>query len=244
MSTRPSLFTGILSTIDNPLLPYIVRSFLAAGVRRFCIIADAKGFGSRNFALWQDRTGGAYCKDEVKLGDFASRDLPVYFVNNHNDARCAALVESLGVSLLVNGGTPRKLSPALISIPPQGVLNVHPGVLPKYRGSSCVEWALLNGDPVGNTAHFMSEQYDEGPIICSESYRFPRSANYRDIRLKVYREGIRLMGEVVSSVLERGLSPGRLEPQGPGIQFKPIDDDSMAKVMQVVNDGSHLSMSL
>ena len=223
MSTRPSLFTGILSTIDNPLLPYIVRSFLAVGVRRFCIIADAKGFGSRNFALWQDRTGGAYCKD---------------------DARSAALVESLGVSLLVNGGTPRKLSPALISIPPQGVLNVHPGVLPKYRGSSCVEWALLNGDPVGNTAHFMSEQYDEGPIICSESYRFPRSANYRDIRLKVYREGIRLMGEVVSSVLERGLSPGRLEPQGPGIQFKPIDDDSMAKVMQVVNDGSHLSMSL
>lgn len=244
MSTQPSSRVGVLSTIDYPLLPYIVQSFFHNGIDDLCILVDSKGFGAKNSSLWQERTGGNYSDRPVTLGDFASPRLPLYVVNSHNDPECVQLVGSLGIAILVNGGTPRKLSTAILDAPDLGVVNVHPGVLPKYRGSSCVEWALLNGDPVGNTAHFMSEQYDEGPVISSESYLFPKTASYRDIRLKVYREAVRLMGEAVASVVEQKLSPDRLAPQGAGTQFKPIDDESMAQVMRMVESGSHPSMVL
>lgn len=244
MSTQFPNRVGVLSTIDYPLLPYIVQSFLDNGVEDLCVLIDSKGFGAKNWALWQERTGGAYSERVVTLGDFSGRCLPFYVVNSHNDPACAQLVDTLGISVLVNGGTPRKLSSALLNVPELGVVNVHPGVLPKYRGSSCVEWALLNGDPVGNTAHFMSEQYDEGPVIASESYLFPKSAPYRDIRLKVYREAVRLMGEAVASVLSQRLRPDRLEPQGSGTQFKPIDDEKMEMVLKLVKSGSHPSMVL
>lgn len=54
----------------------------------------------------------------------------------------------------------------LLAVAPHGVLNVHMGVLPRYRGMDVVEWPLLEGRPdeVGLTVHRMDSGLDTGPI--------------------------------------------------------------------------------
>jgi methionyl-tRNA formyltransferase len=60
---------------------------------------------------------------------------------------------------------------SLIGLAPQGVINLHPSLLPKYRGRASVNWAILNGEEeLGLSAHFVDEGMDTGPII--EQYRF------------------------------------------------------------------------
>ena len=76
------------------------------------------------------------------------------------------------VDCFLNAGTQRKLSKDFLAIASNGIINIHPGILPDYRGCSCVEWALLNNDMIGNTAHFMDLNYDTGPIIEIEKYTF------------------------------------------------------------------------
>lgn len=54
----------------------------------------------------------------------------------------------------------------LLEIPKHGALNVHPSLLPKYRGASPIQSAILSGDLVtGVTFIKMDEQMDHGPII-------------------------------------------------------------------------------
>ena len=67
--------------------------------------------------------------------DFAISATPFYFVNSHTGEDCLTLLEKLSPMLLINGGTPRKLTTKVIERSALGVINVHPGVLPKYRGS-------------------------------------------------------------------------------------------------------------
>ena len=60
---------------------------------------------------------------------------------------------------------------SLIALAPKGVINLHPSLLPKYRGRAPVNWAILNGEKeLGLSAHFVDEGMDTGPII--EQYRF------------------------------------------------------------------------
>lgn len=59
-----------------------------------------------------------------------------------------------------------RLPREVLDLPRLGVLNVHPSVLPRYRGPSPVLWAIRNGDPhLGITVHRMTEHIDAGPVL-------------------------------------------------------------------------------
>jgi hypothetical protein len=227
---------GVLSNVTAPLLPLLLRELYARGLSDLVVIFDSRALGAKDLGRFQQRTRGAFDDLGVSLYDFADRELPFYFVQNHNGPDGLALARSLDCALLINGGTPRKLGTELLHTPRQGVLNVHPGVLPKYRGATCVEWAIYNDEAVGNTAHFMTEGYDEGPILKVESYRFPRASDYVDIRVRVYREAQRLMAEAVLDVLTRGLTPADLPAQPEGSCFRPIPDDKLEEAIRRVEE--------
>jgi methionyl-tRNA formyltransferase len=57
---------------------------------------------------------------------------------------------------------------AVIALPRQGVVGVHPSLLPKYRGASPIQSAILNGETeTGVTIYRMDEKMDHGPILAS-----------------------------------------------------------------------------
>ena len=68
------------------------------------------------------------------------------------------------------------VSQKILDIPERGVLNVHTSLLPKYRGASPIESAILNGDSeTGSTIMKMTLGMDEGPILAQT--RIPLSTN-------------------------------------------------------------------
>lgn len=233
---------GVLSTLTHPLLPRLLQALLKSDIKGVCVLLDAKLISKKDMCIWQERTLGAF-DGGPRIQDFASHDIPMFPVISHNGEDCIRLIRQLGLSLLVNGGTPRRLNIDVLNSVPQGVINVHPGVLPKYRGASCVEWAIYNDDRVGNTAHFMSEGYDEGPIIQIESYDFSPAHTYTSIRVHVYREALRLTAETVKKVLSQGLTPANGKAQGAGHFFIPISDEKMQQVLAKIATKSYRYMS-
>jgi methionyl-tRNA formyltransferase len=236
---------GLLCTIDGPLLRFFVESLLDAGYENIYLIADYRGFSKDDLSRFEDRTNNFFCSRKLTLGDFAGFKIPVFFVNSHNDEECIALISSIGIDLLLNVGTPRKLSKIFLQHIGCDVLNVHPGVLPDYRGASCVEWAILNDGPIGNSAHFMVEEYDAGPIIGVESYQFERGSSYSDIRTKIYICAIRLMTVSVGRVFEGGLSSQNLDTQKTDIEpYLPISSEDMLIVLERIKYNSHQAICL
>ena len=125
------------------------------------------------------------------------------------------------------------------------VLNVHPGVLPEYRGASCVEWAIFTDGPIGNTAHFMVEDYDAGPIIAVEDYRFQIGSSYSDIRTEIYTKSIRLMVESVGLILRNGLNSRNTEEQNIHIDpYPPMSPEDMLIVLEKIKNSNHHAICL
>jgi phosphoribosylglycinamide formyltransferase-1 len=94
---------------------------------------------------------------------------PAGFVGREDyDRELAARIEAHDVGLVVGAGYMRVLSPVFLERFP-AVLNVHPSLLPEFRGLRAVERALEAGvDETGVTVHLMVEEVDAGPIVAQE----------------------------------------------------------------------------
>lgn len=69
--------------------------------------------------------------------------------------------------ILVDYGA--KLSPATIALPKRAAINLHPSLLPAYRGPAPMPWALINGEPMtGVTTQLIGEKIDCGNILLQE----------------------------------------------------------------------------
>lgn len=83
-----------------------------------------------------------------------------------NDAEFLHKVQSLGVDLIVVASFARILKRQLIEIPRLGCINVHPSLLPLYRGPDPIYWVLANRERLtGVTVHHVDEGIDTGDII-------------------------------------------------------------------------------
>lgn len=218
---------AFLSTINEPLLPHFIYYSYKNNVNKFIIICDSKNYSEKDKKIWLERTGG-------KLENLKSSNLygvlknnPIYLVENHNSIDTQRLIEKLNISCLLNAGTPRKISKKLIDFVAKGILNIHPGILPKYRGCSAVEWSLYNNDPVGNTAHFMDSDYDTGPIIQTEKYKIMPNQSYQDIRNMIYLNGCKLASRIMLQIQNNKIDKSliKFQKRNDGKYWPPISQN-------------------
>lgn len=85
---------------------------------------------------------------------------------NVNDPSSLEQLRALKPDLTVVVAYGQKLGRDLLTIAPMGCINVHPSLLPKYRGAAPIPWAIANGDQVtGVTIMYVNEVMDSGDII-------------------------------------------------------------------------------
>ena len=95
--------------------------------------------------------------------------LPVYQPESVRTEDCLSLIRSLQPDVIAVVAYGKLLPAELLSIPPLGCINVHGSLLPKYRGSAPIQWAILNGDRItGVSTMYLSERMDAGDVIFSE----------------------------------------------------------------------------
>lgn len=235
---------GLLTTIESPLLPFFIDRILIEKLNDIVVICDSKTISDKDKKIWLERTSETFDLGKYKktnIYKFDAEKIPFYFVKNHNHKNSIQLVKSLKLDVLLNAGTPRKLSKNILKSTRHGVINVHPGLLPEYRGCSAVEWAIYNDEKVGNTAHFMTEEYDEGPIIKSESYNFLPDDDYKSIRSKVYKNGCVLAAKTLKIIKKKKIviDDGVAQNQSKSKFWKPIPNHLLKKVIKKIDNGKY-----
>lgn len=227
---------GILSTNHAPLLWYQISllSFLRSD--EIIIIMDNIKETDFEKELWIQRTGGMF--EEISTPVIrACRNwldkITVVQVDNHNNDETVKLIGDNKISLLLSAGSPRKLKKSILNSAPQGVINVHPGILPGYRGCNCVEWALFNTDPVGNSVYFMDEGYDSGPIIETKELTNIEGLSYQQIRVRIHEESCRLAADSIKMLLETGKGVADFPPQDEekAIYWKVMPEPQLGSVV-------------
>ncbi|PZG28898.1 methionyl-tRNA formyltransferase [Spongiactinospora gelatinilytica] len=114
------------------------------------------------------------------------------------------MMGGFAVDLLVVFGFNWRIPADVISAPRFGTLNIHPSLLPRYRGPSPIPWAIRNGDKeLGVTIHRMTETMDGGPILTQGSVGdLPEVVSHADT-WRMLESGLpALLSDAISRVLK------------------------------------------
>ncbi|HUU28951.1 MAG TPA: formyl transferase [archaeon] len=153
-------------------------------------------------------------------------------VSGLNDAETVEALRKAGPDLVLAIGV-GIIKSSLLEIPSIGFLNAHPGILPKYRGNNPVEWALLYGDPLGVTIHFMDKGIDTGDLVLCREYTAPLAGSVDRLRWELFEWGMNLMLEAIK-LIEQGNYPrnpqesGLYWPQLPWV-LRPVVEKRLAQ---------------
>jgi len=127
---------------------------------------------------------------------------------------CEEKIKNLNPGLIVVAAFGEILPREILKIPEHGCLNVHPSLLPKFRGSSPIQFAILNGEKkTGTTIILMDEKMDHGPILNQRSTEIKEVETALELRKKLAQLGSSLLLETITRWTRNLIEP---KPQDDG----------------------------
>jgi len=99
-------------------------------------------------------------------------------------------LKEFGVDVCVLAAYGFMIKSQLLSLPAGGFVNIHPSLLPKYRGAAPVQRAVINGEKVtGVTTFFMNEGMDAGDIILQTETAIDANETYEELQERLAQTG-------------------------------------------------------
>lgn len=96
----------------------------------------------------------------------------------------------------------------ILKIPTHGCLNIHPSLLPKYRGATPIESAIMAGEKInGLSIILLDEEMDHGPIIAQKEVEINDKAYYSEIRDLYAVTGGNLLADILPNWLDQKIEP-------------------------------------
>ncbi len=161
-----------------------------------------KVISSRPDALGLERAGAAgvptiALSREVYTDPFAA------------DALIVAEFREAGAEYVVMAGYMRKVTPVVLNAFPDKVLNLHPALLPAFKGAHAISDAYKAGVKVtGVTVHFANEDYDKGPIVAQRAVEVGEGDTLEDLEARIHEVEHVLYPEVLALLAARRVFVG------------------------------------
>lgn len=138
-------------------------------------------------------------------------------------------LSKLGADVMVTSAYGQILNQKLLDLTKYGVINVHGSLLPKYRGSSPVQWAMINGEKqTGVTIMKTDIGMDTGDMIDSETVDILETDTVTSLLEKLSKVGGDLLLKVLDSI-ENGTAIFTKQDE-PKASYYPMLDKQMAKI--------------
>ena len=140
------------------------------------------------------------------------------------------IFRQLSPDLVVLAAYGQLLPKEVIDRPPLGCLNIHPSILPKYRGAAPINWSLINGDMVtGVTIMYMTEELDGGDIILQEEITIEENDTFDQLHDRLSLLGAELLARAIEMAASGTVS--RVPQDASAVTYAPRlrKEDSLIK---------------
>lgn len=118
-------------------------------------------------------------------------------------------LRAAGAEYVVMAGYMRKLTPVVLDAFPDRVLNLHPALLPSFKGAHAIQDAFDAGVKVtGVTVHFANEDYDKGPIVAQEPVRIEEGMTLDELEAAIHAVEHVLYPRVLRQLAEGSIAVG------------------------------------
>ncbi len=131
----------------------------------------------------------------VEGNDYASRE--------EYDRRIIQRLRQDNVELVVLAGFMRILSGHFVNEYKDKILNIHPALLPDFKGARGIKDAYEAGVEItGVTVHFVTEELDSGPVILQERVRIEKDDTIKTLEEKIHKVEHKLYPEAVKMFVD------------------------------------------
>ncbi len=145
----------------------------------------------------------AYAIERAKASNIEILILDYYNVSSlYNEIMVYEVMKEMKIELILLAGFLKKITPYLICKYPNRIINIHPSLLPKYKGLNAIERAIENNeDEIGVTVHYVNERIDDGEIIVQGVVNI-KHLEQEDIYNTVHKLEHKLYLEAIDRILE------------------------------------------
>jgi len=170
------------------------------------------------------RPGGSRDAGSHTVAGRAAREgIPVLKPERLREPGFMEAFSQLAPDVLAGAAFGALVPPAVLEIPRLGALNVHPSLLPLYRGPAPVQRSLMNGDEVtGVTVHFLDEGMDSGDIVFQERLEIQENETAGRLTHRLFQRGASLLVEALD-MLESGSVPRRPQDEARATYAPALD---------------------
>ncbi len=204
---RLILFTNGASPIIAPL---IMSRHSVAGIIEYRTACDEKSLPYRlikrvtRFIRRKPYSLAEYC---------AAKGIAHRISDNGRDLALVDWMRALSPDLMVVYFSPL-IDEAIFSVPRHGSINLHPSLLPKYRGKHPLFWSCLNMETeTGVTVHFLARGADNGDILLQRGFPLGRGQREAEIASHAIKEvGVPLLLEAID-LIAHGEARARPQPR-------------------------------
>jgi methionyl-tRNA formyltransferase len=142
-------------------------------------------------------------------------------------------LRALNADLFVVIAYGQYIPPSILELPNLGSINLHPSLLPKYRGSSPIQWALANGDQMtGVTILYVSDKMDSGDIILQREIPIRPQDNAETLEPILATAGAELLMEAIEQI------------RAGTVKAQPQDDAAATEVRKLVKEDGRIDWAL
>jgi methionyl-tRNA formyltransferase len=146
----------------------------------------------------------SFVKKEARtLKSFSkNKNIPYYYMDNGSDNPLENWVKSINPDVIVVYFMSQLLKRNIFDIPKYGTINLHPALLPNYKGAFPDFWMYHNTEKKGGvTVHYIDEGEDTGDIIYQEEYDIPLGMKSPDMNdLAIGKVGVNLLLKALDNI--------------------------------------------
>ena len=135
-------------------------------------------------------------------------DIPVYQPRTLRDGSSDALIQQLAPDIIVVVAYGCIIPPQLLHVAKYGCINLHVSLLPKYRGSAPIQWAVLNGDAeTGVSIMQLDEGLDTGDVLMVEPVAIDPEETSGELFDRVSAVGAKTLVDALAKIEAGQLTP-------------------------------------
>ncbi len=132
--------------------------------------------------------------------------IPLLEPENINSRKVIAKIKEIEPDIIINVAYGEFLCKELLAIPKLCCINLHPSLLPKYRGPAPINYALFNGEKeTGNTIFRITKKMDAGPIIFQHKIKIDEEDHFTQLQEKLAKFGAEDVFKALTAIEKNGL---------------------------------------
>lgn len=139
-----------------------------------------------------------------------AHDIPVFQPVRVKDAESVEVLRKFDADVFVVAAFGQILSEKILTMPRYGCINIHASLLPKYRGSAPIQWAIINGEKTtGVTIMQMDKGIDTGDMLMKTEVEIDARETGDSLHDKLAQAGAKLIVEALPKIESGDVTPVR-----------------------------------